>query len=186
MNGQGLLARGAEVNHLFRLFGLILTAPWRKRLTSEDHVCITHFRCWFTDLDVLMHMNNGIYLSLMDLGRVDLMLRMGALHKLRKKGIYPVVVSEAIRFRRSLKLFQKFRIVTETAGWDDKYVFLTQKFYARDEMYASAIIKGRFLHKNGSKISPDELWKAAEITPKILNPMPASHLLQALEAELHD
>ena len=174
------------MNHLFRLFWLLLTWRYQKRLAPENPVCITHFRCWFTDIDVLMHMNNGKYLSLMDLGRVDLMLRMGAFQKLRKQGIYPVVVSEAIRFRRSIKLFSKFRIVTETIGWDDKYVYLTQKFYVREDMHASALIKGRFLHNNGSKVSPEELWKAAEITPKIPQMAPAMSLLQELEKELRD
>lgn len=174
------------MNHLFRLFWLVISTPFRERLTAENPVCITHFRCWFTDIDVLMHMNNGKYLSLMDLGRVDLMLRMGAFQKLRKKGIYPVVVSEAIRFRRSIKLFQKFRIVTETIGWDDKYVYLTQKFYVREDMYASALIKGRFLHSDGRKISPDELWAVSEITPKIPLTAPAMELLNQLEAELRN
>jgi acyl-CoA thioesterase FadM len=174
------------VNHLFRLFWLLVTHRFQKRLTPQNPVCITHFRCWFTDIDILMHMNNGKYLSLMDLGRVDLMLRMGAFQKLRKKGIYPVVVSEAIRFRRSIKLFSKFRIVTQTIGWDDKYVYLTQKFYVRDDMYASALIKGRFLHKNGSKVSPEELWQASGITPEIPPQAPAMDLLKALEPELRD
>ncbi len=174
------------MNHLFRLFWLLVSTPFRKRLTAEDPVCITHFRCWFTDIDVLMHMNNGKYLSLMDLGRVDLMLRMGAFQKLRKKGIYPVVVSEAIRFRRSINLFSKFRIVTQTAGWDDKYVYLTQKFFVREDLYASAIIKGRFLHKNGSKVSPEELWAAGGITPKIPQPPPSIEMLKALDGELYD
>ena len=34
-------------------------------------------RVWPTDLDVSLHMNNGRYLTLMDLGRLDLMLRTG-------------------------------------------------------------------------------------------------------------
>ena len=174
------------MNHLFRLLWLVLTWRFQKRLTPENPVCITHFRCWFTDIDVLMHMNNGKYLSLMDLGRVDLMLRMGAFQKLRKKGIYPVVVSEAIRFRRSIKLFSKFRIVTETIGWDDKYVFLTQKFYVREDMYASALIKGRFLHNDGRKIPPSELWEAAGMMPKIPTHAPAMQMLQTLETELRE
>ena len=38
-------------------------------------LCLTPFRCWFTDLDVLRHMNNGKYFSIMDLARVDRILK---------------------------------------------------------------------------------------------------------------
>ena len=37
------------------------------------------------DLDTNLHLNNGRYLTLMDLGRVDLMLRMGVMGELRRR-----------------------------------------------------------------------------------------------------
>ena len=37
-----------------------------------------------SDLDVLGHVNNGVYFSLMDLGRQDLMQRSGAWAKLQR------------------------------------------------------------------------------------------------------
>jgi len=45
------------------------------------------FRVVPTDLDVLGHMNNGVYFSLMDLGRIDLMIRTGAWKRLTALGI---------------------------------------------------------------------------------------------------
>lgn len=118
---------------------------------------VTYFRTWPTDLDPLMHMNNGVYLSLMDLGRIDLMLRSGAFSKARKKGIYPVVASQTIRYRRSLKLFQPFTIKTKILCWDDKYFFIEQSFWSKGEPYTNAIVRGRFLNKSGGKVSPKEI-----------------------------
>jgi len=119
--------------------------------------CMTHFLTLPTDLDILMHMNNGVYLSLMDLGRIDLMLRCGTWSKARKHRIYPVVASQTIRYRRSLLPFQPFAIRTKILCWDDRYFFLEQAFIAKNEIYAEATVRGRFLKNKGEKVSPQEL-----------------------------
>lgn len=169
------------MNHLFRFAWLLLTAPFRARGDMFASVR-TYMRVWPTDLDPLLHMNNGVYLSLMDLGRIDLMLRSGSWRKIRRAGIYPVVVSEAIRFRRSLTPFQKFYIRTHLVGWDERYFFLRQKFIVPsgkgEELYASAVIKGRFLKKGGVKISPAELFATAGISAPERSPN--DHVLKLL------
>lgn len=132
--------------------------------------CHTPFRTWFTDLDLLMHMNNGKYLSLMDLGRVDLMLRCGAFSKARAQGIYPVLASATIRYRRSLQLFQPFTIKTKVLCWDEKYFFIEQKFEVRGELYTQAMVRARFLRKSGGKVSPQEIMDLIgmkEVSPPI-------------------
>ncbi len=43
-----------------------------------------------TDIDIAMHVNNGMYFSLMDLGRFDLMIRSGTWSMMRRKGWSPV------------------------------------------------------------------------------------------------
>lgn len=143
-----------------------------------------HLRVWPTDLDPLMHMNNGVYLSLMDLGRIDLMLKAGAFHKIRKAGIYPVIASEAIRFRKSLTVFQSFTIHTRIATWDDRYYYLFQHFMVGDSIYASALVKGRFLNKSGGKVSPQELNSLMNIHEAPPLQVRGAELLAALEGEL--
>lgn len=157
------------MNHLFRLFFLLLTAPFAKKM-DFDSQSITKMRVWPTDLDPLMHMNNGVYLSLLDLGRIDFMIKTGGLKKVNKKGMYPVVASEAIKFKRSLKPFQKFEIRTKLAGWDEKFVFLEQSFWSKDQLYATALIKGKFLKKSGGKVDTKELKETmgyeGDLSPK--------------------
>lgn len=120
------------------------------------------FRVWPTDLDVLRHVNNGVYLSLMDLGRVDLLLRSGVLAKVRARGWYPVVAAETIQFRRSLTLFQPFVIETRVLGWDDRSIFLEQRFVrpgTDGETIALAVIRGRFLMSGGGTVPMSELME---------------------------
>ncbi len=67
-----------RMNLFFRLLRLLLTARWRGRLGPLDE-SVLKLRVWPVDLDVNLHMNNGRYLSVMDLGRVDVILRTGLL-----------------------------------------------------------------------------------------------------------
>lgn len=172
------------MNHLFRLVWLLLTAPFRGRvpITGPSKY---YMRVWPTDLDPLMHMNNGVYFSLMDLGRIDMLARSGAWSKIRKQGIYPVVISEAIRFRKSLTPFQKFYIETLIVAWDERHFYLRQKYYAgQNEVYASAVIKGRFLKGKGEKVTTEEMFAVAGVAPQLPAPDKISKLITELDEEL--
>ena len=100
------------MNLIFRLLKTLLwwlVFPARRGLLDES---IVRFRVWPNDLDTNFHMNNGRYLTLMDLGRLDLLLRNGAIRHVMAQKWYPVLASCLIRFRRPLNLFQRFEIRT--------------------------------------------------------------------------
>lgn len=148
------------MNLIFRLLYLTFFSA-RRSAVSIMGPCVTPFRCWFTDLDVLRHMNNGKYFSIMDLARVDLMIRAGLWKKLAQKGWYPVVVAETMKFKKSLGPLQKFNIVTRVIGWDEKAFLLTESFMVGDQVYAEAVIRARFLKKSGGSVTPSELLELA-------------------------
>ena len=146
------------MNHLVRLLWLLLAhGPGRRGSVPPLGPCSTPFRVLPTDLDLLLHVNNGIYLSLMDLGRVDLMRRSGLLAGLRSRGWYPVVVAETIQFRRPLTLFQRFAIETSVLGWDEKAFLLEQRFVRGGEPVAIALVRARFLARTGGSVSPADV-----------------------------
>ena len=99
----------------------------------------------------------------MDLGRTDLTLRSGFYKVLTQNKIYPVLGSEVIRFRKSLQLFQAFEIHTDLLYWDEKYFYLQQRFVVKGDVYASAIVKARFLRKSGGGVDPIEIFKLLQI-----------------------
>lgn len=148
------------MNLIFRFIWILLVSKSRPKLGVLE-ACRTPFRCWPTDLDVLRHMNNGKYFSIMDLARVDLMTRTGVMTKLNSAGYYPVVVSETMKFRRSLKLWQKFDVETVVIGWDDKAFILQQRFISGDVVCAEAVVRARFLKKSGGSVLPTEVLKMA-------------------------
>lgn len=111
---------------------------------------VIHFRCWPNDLDTNLHMNNGRYMTLLDLGRLDLLLRTGsARHAMRRKW-YPVLAAAQFRFRKPLNLFQKFEIRTRIAGWDEKWVFIEQKILRKGKPVTHAFLKGAFVGPQGT------------------------------------
>lgn len=148
---------------LLRLFWLLVSQAKRSRC-SVLGPCITELRVWPNDLDVNLHVNNGVYLTYADLGRVDLMLRADVFSKIRKNGWYPVVASESIQFRKSLKLGQRFTMTTRLVGWADYSLYIEQVFKRQDEHIATLMIDAIFLSKAGGKVAVKELLEMADMT----------------------
>jgi acyl-CoA thioesterase FadM len=147
------------MNLIFRMIRVMLAARRRPRVGGLDETSLT-FRVWPTDLDVLMHMNNGRYFTLMDLGRADAVLRNGIYASLKARDWYPVVASESIRFRESLPLFARFEVRTRTLGWDDTSFYLRQLFLVRGRVTAIALVRVRFLKRSGGTLTASEVAQA--------------------------
>jgi acyl-CoA thioesterase FadM len=146
-----------------------LISRFGPRLGHYD-VVNTHFRVLPTDQDILRHMNNGVYLSIMDIARFDMLHRTGVWATFVEKGWYPVVVAETISFRKSLQLWQRFTIESRILGFDAKAVYVEQRFVrpdadGRPEIYAQGFIRGRFLKRGGGVVSIDELTEALGVAP---------------------
>ena len=147
------------MNLIFRTILQVLRSRRASRLQMHD-VGRSSFHVLPTDLDVLGHMNNGVYFSIMDLARLDLMIRSGAWARIRRLGFYPVAANETITFRKSLQPWQRFTLETKIVGYDTKAVFVEQRFVVKGEIYAKAFMRGRFLKKTGGTVSMPELSDA--------------------------
>ncbi|SMC25673.1 Acyl-CoA thioesterase FadM [Andreprevotia lacus DSM 23236] len=148
------------MNLYLRLLWLLLT--WRRRPKSDLlGPCRTPFMVLPNDLDLLMHVNNGRYFTLLDLARTDLMLRADLYDKVNQAGWYPVVAAETMQFRKSLKLWQRFEVETTVLGWDEKSIYLDQRFVVGDDTYAVAVIRARFLRRSGGSVNSAEMMALA-------------------------
>ncbi|MGA0025659.1 MAG: thioesterase family protein [Burkholderiales bacterium] len=135
------------MNLYLRLLWLILRmlrgVP-RRGLFDESRVA---FRVWPTDCDLNLHMNNGRYLTFMDLGRTHLMAQAGMLCEFLRRRWLPVLGAAEITFIRPLPPFAKFELVTRVVTWDEKYVYLEQTFERDGRLCAHAYVKGLFLQR---------------------------------------
>jgi acyl-CoA thioesterase FadM len=138
--------------YLRLLFLLVRLMNVRRRGVLEDSR--VSFRVMPNDCDVNLHMNNGRYLSFMDLGRLHLVAQVGLLRIVVKNRWKPVLAAAEINFIRSLAPFEKFDMVTRVVTWDDKYIYTEQRFEAHDELCAHAFVKGLFLGTEGRISNP--------------------------------
>ncbi len=119
------------MNLWFRLIWLLVTSPFRPRLEPLAEPSRLSFRVWPHDLDTSLHMNNGRYWSLMDLGRTDLMLRTKLWRAVLRHRWVPVVNGGMIRFRRELRAFQPFRLDTEILCWTQTWLVIEHRLVTR-------------------------------------------------------
>ena len=153
------------MNKLFRFWWVLWRARRATALAPND-VGTVRFRVLPNDLDLQRHMNNGVYLSLMDLGRIDLMVRSGVWSELTRRGYYPVIVSSTITYRRSLELWQTYELESRMVGIDDIAGYVEQRFVRDGEICARAVIKARFLKKSGGIVPIPELAELFGLDPE--------------------
>ncbi len=146
------------MNLILRLIRVLFVALRRSPLDLFGE-SVVRFRVWPGDLDFNLHMNNGRYLTLMDLGRVDLMARHGTLKQVHKNRWQPVVAAQTILYRRALRPFQRYSLHSRLVCWDDKFIYLEQRFQTGDKLAASAIVKAA-VRRGGRTLRPRELLKA--------------------------
>ncbi|WP_426299274.1 acyl-CoA thioesterase [Arthrobacter sp. R-11] len=140
---------------LLRTLLLLFTSSRRSRLSVWDESSLP-LRVLPTDIDIAMHVNNGMYFSLMDLGRFDLMVRAGIWDRMRRRGWTPVVSGETIAFRKSLQLWQSYTIESRIIGLDSKAIYFEQRMVAGGEIYARAHIATRLVDK-GRPVSQEDI-----------------------------
>jgi acyl-CoA thioesterase FadM len=147
-----------SMNLIFRMFLTIFLANRKPKMRALD-MSRMFMRVLPTDLDIQMHMNNGRYLSIMDLGRIDMMVRVGFWSIARSKGWFPVVGAARMEYRRSLTVFQRYEMTSQIVAWDDRWIFVEQQFLYRDKLCTRAVFKTMIRSKDGL-VTPKEVMAA--------------------------
>ncbi|MEL7543467.1 MAG: acyl-CoA thioesterase [Pseudomonadota bacterium] len=151
------------MNLWFRLIALFFTAFRAPKLARSDSVSSLTGRVWPNDLDTSLHMNNGRYLTLLDHGRTDWLIRSNLIKPVLKNGWTPVVTTASVRWIRELRFWTRYRLETRIVGWIDTQVFFEQRIYAETGRRAGqlaflAVLKaGLYDRKARQFVTIDEL-----------------------------
>jgi len=108
------------------------------------------------DLDLNVHMNNARYLALMDLGRIDFLLRSGAWWRVRRLGGHAVAGGLLVRFRRPLAPFQAITLTTGCVSADDKWVYFSHHMKSVGRLVCLTVACAAFV-RNGVVLPPHEV-----------------------------
>jgi acyl-CoA thioesterase FadM len=147
------------VNLIWRTMLHFVLSARRPRADVFDVVRLA-FRVLPTDLDIYRHMNNGRYLSIADVARFDMLRRTGLWEMLNRHGWYPVVQSSTITHRISLLPWQRFVIESRLMGFDERAVYMEQRFLVGDQIAARLVLKARFLKRGGGPVPLSEMSAA--------------------------
>ena len=163
------------MNLIFRLLLLLITSRFRPRYDLMESVPLK-LRVLPTDLDINFHLTNSRYLALMDLGRIELMLRTGLFGEVIRRRWLPVVSNASLRFRREINPFQRYTLNSRLLGWDEKWFYIEQRFETARGLAAIGIVKGLFRGPKGN-VPTDELLMLAGYSGQA----PRSDLMDALD-----
>lgn len=149
------------MNLYLRLFILYIRSFLKPAIGDILDVSTLHFNVLPNDLDLNGHMNNGRYATIMDLGRMDLVMRNGIMKVMMKQKSVPVLGSVKLRYRIPLMPFQAYTLETKVLCWDEKWVFLQQQFIIKKGKKAGAdaaigIVKGGFYDTKNKRTVPTQ------------------------------
>lgn len=175
------------MNLYLRFLIVLISSFFKPRISDILKGCSLRLHVLPNDLDTNGHMNNGRYLTLMDLGRLDLVLRTGLLKLMIKKRSVPVLASVKVRYRIPLHVFEPFDIETRVLCWDKKWIYMEQRFIVgkgrkKGAVAAIALLKGGFYDRRHKTTVPtQELLEAIGIT--VQSPEFPSYILDWQRAE---
>jgi acyl-CoA thioesterase FadM len=142
-----------------------LRAPQR---AGADYRSSLGFRVAPGDVDMNLHMNNGRYLTIMDLGRIDILIRTGLWHEMRHRKLQGVVAAQRVRYRHALGPWDRFRIDSAILGWNDEGLIfehrMTRLRRTEEKLAAAATVRFTFTAGGRPKPKTSEVLAYAGIT----------------------
>lgn len=175
------------MNLLLRVLYVFISSFFKPKI--GDILAPSHLKLCVlpNDLDFNLHMNNGRYLTIMDLGRLDLILRTGLMKIMLQQASVPILASASIRYRLSIDPFQKYTLQTQIIGWDEKWFYIEQRFLMgsgskEGQVAAIGLVKGCFLNnKTQSTVPTIDVLNGINYTAA--SPALPQHMIDWLQAE---
>lgn len=144
---------------VLRMLYVLLLSLFRERLPVGPASSRLRLRTLPNDLDINLHMNNGRFLTICDLNRVDLFIRTGLARVMLRRRWMPVIADHTMSYRRPLKLWEPYEVSLQLTHWDDKYFYMTHTFMAGDRVAATGTSKGMIRSRDGV-VAPSEVLAA--------------------------
>lgn len=120
------------------------------------------------DIDMFMELNNGRYLTLMDIGRFDVGYRVDLFKVLKQHNWGLMVGAVSSRYRRRLKPFQKFTLHTQLECFDERWFYFRQWFTSNKKVHASFLVRTAVVSKNGL-VPVKDVINAMPFSEEVLN-----------------
>ncbi len=136
------------MNLIFRLIYHIIRARRQPPIDVGESIVVP-FRVLPSDLDINGHMNNGRYLTIMDVARLSLFTRIGLTGVSVRRRWRPVVLSSIMQYRAPLHRFERYDLRVEMAYWNGRFAWFRHAFLHEGEVVAVGLVKGLMVGPEG-------------------------------------
>uniref|UniRef100_UPI004048D18D acyl-CoA thioesterase n=1 Tax=Mariniflexile sp. TaxID=1979402 RepID=UPI004048D18D len=151
---------------------------WRKVDMTEN--LTRKRRVNILDCDTFRYMANSKYAYYMDFIRFEILFRTPLFDNTVKKGMFAVLGSQKIIYKKPLKRWSVFTITLVLEGWDDKWVYHRQIFEQHNEVCAIGFTKAAFW-KDKKVQNVDSILKNSGITKTEM--VPSASILSLFEPD---
>lgn len=137
------------MNLYLRLIWTLLRSRFLPAMSIEDTL-EREFRVLPNDLDINLHMNNGRYLTMLDLMLVEYFSRIGFLRVVVQNRWRPMSGGSVITYRRGLAPFQKYKLRYKWVGSDEFWNYMRFEYLTMDgRLCAAGYMKGAVVSGKG-------------------------------------
>ncbi|XP_026328784.1 protein THEM6-like [Hyposmocoma kahamanoa] len=169
-----------DVNYFLRVaFTIGIGRLFQKKCGINDTTTI-YGLCTTQDVDIfLKHMNNARYVRELDFARFHFYDRTGIYENCTKVDGHVLQGASSIRYRRTIPIFTVYKVETKLVYWEEKTIFIEQKFTTINDGFVRAVVLSR---QNLLNIDSDTLFRGipgADQKPEC--PEEIKHWLQAIE-----
>ena len=120
---------------------------------------ISHHICLPQDIDPWRELNNGRTLTLYDLGRIPMAKRMGFDRLGHEHGWGLTVAGASTRYRRRVRMFDRFEMRSRVIGWDARFLYIDQCMWRGGDCTSQMLLRSAVASKTGI-VPPAELMHA--------------------------
>jgi acyl-CoA thioesterase FadM len=159
------------MNLYLRLIWTLIRARRLPRLKVGDTLQ-RELRVLPSDIDINGHMNNGRYLTIVDLALIEYFVRIGFASVLLKQGWKPMSGGSFITYRRGLKPLQTYTLRYRIDACDTHWNYMRFEFSDGDRVCAAGYMKGAAVSKTG--LVPNAQSYAALGQPLIAAELPGA------------
>jgi acyl-CoA thioesterase FadM len=137
------------MNLYLRLLWALLRC-WRLPALAPHDTLERRFRVLPNDLDINGHMNNGRYLTVIDLMLIEFFVRTGFARVMLREGWRPMSGGAIISYRKGLQPLQRYRVRFALAGTDTAWNYMRFHFLRDDgTVCATGYMKGAAVGRGG-------------------------------------
>lgn len=147
---------------IFRMLFILFRTLFKDPLPVGPSSNILHLHVLPNDLDINFHMNNGRYLTICDLNRVDLFVRTGLARLMVRNKWIPIIAEHTMTYKKPLKPFQSYSVSMDLTHWDDKLFYMKHKFTRSGRVIAEGTSTG-VVRGKGGVVKPEDVISALKL-----------------------